>query len=119
MTEDRAEDLTKSASGGSGAPEPPAANQAKDEPIASAPDASPQSSTEVDDARGAADTSEAASMPASATGGVATPGDSKGWSVPSVQAAAGTSEQSESVEGVRTTALAPPGKPDGEVDTRA
>jgi hypothetical protein len=36
-----------------------------------------------------------------------------------VQAAAGTSEEAEKVEGVTTTSLAPPGKPDGEVDTRA
>ena len=35
-----------------------------------------------------------------------------------VQAAAGTSEQSHAAEGVKTTSLAPPGKPDGEVDTR-
>jgi hypothetical protein len=116
VTEDRAEDLTKSASAGDGAPEPPAANQAKDEPIASAPDASP--TMETDDVRGAANTAAAATLPAGATGGVPVPGDSKGVSVPSVQAAAGTSEESEKVDGVRITALAPPGKPDGEVDTR-
>ncbi len=46
------------------------------------------------------------------------PGDSKGVAVPSVQAAAGSSEESEAVQDVRTTAIAPPGKPDGEVDTR-
>ena len=51
-------------------------------------------------------------------GGVPTPGDSEGVAVPSVQAAAGTSEQSGKVDGVSITALAPPGKPDGEVDTR-
>lgn len=118
MTDDRAEDLTKSASGGSGAPEPPAANQAKDEPIASSPADSPQSSTEADDVRGAANTAEGGTLAGAATGGIPTPGDSKGVSVPSVQAAAGTSEESESVEGVRTTSLAAPGKPDGEVDTR-
>jgi hypothetical protein len=60
----------------------------------------------------------AATMPAGTTGGVPTPGDSKGVSVPSVQAAAGTSEESEEVQGVKVTSLAPPGKPDGEVDTR-
>ena len=85
MTEDRAEDLTKSASGATGEPQPPAANQAKDEDIA------------VED------------RPAQP------PGDSKGVSVPSVQAAAGTSEES----GAMRIANAPPGKPDGEVDTRA
>jgi hypothetical protein len=124
VTDDRAEDLTKSASGDSGAPEPPAANQAKDEPITSSPSDSPQSSatqssTETDDVRGAANTADGGTLAGAATGGIPTPGDSKGVSVPSVQAAAGTSEESESVEGVRTTALAPPGKPDGEVDTRA
>jgi hypothetical protein len=36
-----------------------------------------------------------------------------------VQAATGTSEESGKVDGVSITALAPPGKPDGEVDTRA
>ena len=55
-------------------PDPPAANQDKDEPIAT---------------------------------------------TPSVQAAAGTSEESGGIGAVRTTANAPPGKPDGEVDTRA
>jgi len=134
------------ASGGA-LPDPPAANQGKNEPIDATPDDSPQSSQgdsesaqgaasagsasraageqgdsprpmEVDDVRAAANTREAATMPASATGGVPTPGDSKGVAVPSVQAAAGTSEEAESVDGVRITALAPPGKPDGEVDTR-
>jgi hypothetical protein len=143
VTEDRAEDLKKTSTDA-----PPAANQGKDEPIASAPDDSAQASggdadtaaldaaaagsssrapgeqgelpraMEVDDVRAAANMSNAATMPASTTGGVPTPGDSKGVAVPSVQAAAGTSEQSEEVQGVRITALAPPGKPDGEVDTR-
>jgi hypothetical protein len=150
VTEDRAEDLKKTSTGDSGEPQPPAANQGKNEPFAAAPDDAPQSSAggqsadgardaaaagsssrapgeqgmppramEVDDARAAATMARAATMPATATGGVPTPGDSKGVSVPSVQAAAGTSEQSEQVEGVRITALAPPAKPDGEVDTRA
>ena len=127
MTEQNAEDLTKSADGPDGAdgaqPEPPAANQGKDEPIATTPDESAQGSSggmpENDDAAGAANTAAAASMPATATGGVPTPGDSHGVAVPAVQAAAGTSEQSEKVDGVAITSLAPPGKPDGEVDTRA
>jgi hypothetical protein len=92
-------------------PDPPAANQGKDEPIATSPSESPQSSDEQP-------AGDSASMPAGATGGVPTPGDSQGVSVPSVQAAAGSSEESEKVQDVRTTALAPPGKPDGEVDTR-
>jgi hypothetical protein len=148
VSEQNAEDLTKSADDASGAngeqPEPPAANQGKDEPIASTPDESGQGSSggtaeasagsssrvageqgepprsmETDDDAGAANTAAAASMPATATGGVPTPGDSHGVAVPAVQAAAGTSEQSEKVDGVKITSLAPPGKPDGEVDTRA
>jgi hypothetical protein len=92
-------------------PDPPAANQDKNEPIATTPSEPPQS---VDSA-----TQTDGSMPANATGGVPTPGDSKGVAVPSVQAAAGSSEESGAIEDVRTTSLAPPGKPDGEVDTRA
>ena len=144
MTESNAADLTKSAEGpGAAQPDPPAANQAKDEPIATTPDESAQGSSggtgeaeagsssnvpgeqgesprsmETDDEAGAASMTRAASMPATATGGVPTPGDSHGVAVPAVQAAAGTSEESEKVEGVRVTSLAPPGKPDGEVDTR-
>ena len=120
-------------------------NQPKSEPIGNTPSTSAQSSPtdqardsasagvasrargeqgeaaevfEVDDVRSAANTAAAATMPASTTGGVPVPGDAKGVSVPSVHAAAGTSEEGEKVDGVRLTALAPPGKPDGEVDTR-
>ena len=144
MTEQSAEDLTKSADGpGAAQPDPPAANQGKDEPIASTPDESAQGSSggtaeaqagsssmvageqgesprsmETDKEASAATMTAAASMPAGATGGVPTPGDSHGVAVPAVQAAAGTSEEAEKVEGVRITSLAPPGKPDGEVDTR-
>jgi hypothetical protein len=96
-------------------PEPPAANQDKDEPIAATPSESPQSSDSGADTTAASD----GSMPSSTTGGVPTPGDSQGVAVPSVQAAAGSSEESDAIEDVRTTSLAPPGKPDGEVDTRA
>ena len=74
-------------------PDPPAANQDKDEPIAATPSEEPQAS---DDPVAAA------------------PGDSKGVAVPSTHAAAGTSE-----EGVALPGVVPPGKPDGEVDTRA
>ena len=144
MTEYEAEHLKKSSTD-----DPPAANQGKDEPFSAAPDDSAQASggsvdgdpraaaaagsssivpgdpgepprpMEVDDVRAAANMSNAATMPATATGGVPTPGDAKGVAVPSVQAAAGTSEESGQVGGVRITAIAPPGKPDGEVDTRA
>jgi hypothetical protein len=148
VSEQSAEDPTRSAdttSGASGAqPEPPAANQGKDEPIATSPDESGQGSSggtaeasagssslvageqgesprpmETDDGAAAANTATAASMPGTATGGIPTPGDSHGVAVPAVQAALGTSEQAEQVDGVKITALAPPGKPDGEVDTRA
>jgi hypothetical protein len=146
VTENRAEELSKSADAGSGAPEPPAANQAKDEPIATTPSESPQSSStessasgaasaggssrargeqgedarpaEVDDVRAAATMRDTATLPAHAAGGVPSPGDAKGVSVPAVQAARGTSEETGAIEAVNTTALAPPGKPDGEVDTR-
>jgi hypothetical protein len=82
-------------------PDPPAANQDKTEPAET-----PRPDTD-------------GSMPTTTTGGVPTPGDSQGVAVPSVQAAAGTSEESGAIEDVSTTSLAPPGKPDGEVDTRA
>jgi hypothetical protein len=148
VSEQSAADLTKSSSPQSGQPEPPAANQGRDEPFDTTPDTSAQSSDggsadeeadgaaaagsssradgdqgeapramEVDDVRGAANTT-AAVMPPGASGGVPTPGDSQGVAVPGVQAAQGTSEQSEQVDGVKVTSLAPPGKPDGEVDTR-
>jgi hypothetical protein len=78
----------------------------------------PPATMAVDDARGAANMSGTGSLPASATGGVPTPGDSHGVAVPAVQAAAGTSEESAPVDGVRITSISPPGKPDGEVDTR-
>jgi hypothetical protein len=71
---------------------------------------------ETDDRQGAEALQRSAAPPAD--GGVPTPGDSQGVAVPSVQAAAGTSEQSHAAQGMKTTALAPPGKPDGEVDTR-
>ena len=98
-------------------PDPPAPNQGKDEPIATTPNESPQAS-DSDAQTVEAQTADATTMPAGTTGGIPTPGDSKGVSVPSVQAAAGTSEESGEVQDVRTTSLAPPGKPDGEVDTR-
>ena len=95
-------------------PDPPAANQDKNEPIAATPSDSPQSSDSGADTTDQTD----GAMPASTTGGIPTPGDSQGVAVPSVQAAAGSSEESEAIEDVHTTSLAPPGKPDGEVDTR-
>ena len=143
--------MSENQNGGTALPDPPAANQGKDEPIASSPTESPQSSgeaqasdevardaaaagsasraagdqgeaprsMETDDVRSALNTADGATMPPGTTGGVPSPGDAKGVSVPSVQAAAGTSEESSEVQGVKTTATAQPGKPDGEVDTRA
>jgi hypothetical protein len=110
VTDNPAERATRDVS----LPDPPASNQDKDEPIATTPSESPQSS-DGNDTRADSD----GSMPPATTGGIPTPGDSKGVAVPSVQAAAGTSEESDAIQDVRTTSLAPPGKPDGEVDTRA
>jgi hypothetical protein len=113
-------------------------NQQKTEPVGNSPETSAQSSAadagsssraraeqgeaaeafEVDDVRSATNTGAAATTPAHVTGGVPSPGDANGVSVPSVHAASGTSEQGEKVDGIRQTALAAPGKPDGEVDTR-
>ena len=115
-----------------GQPETPDPNQQKNEPIGSSPETSAQAGessrasqdqgrppreTETDDAGGAARMVRSAGPPVD--GGVPTPGDAQGVSVPSVQAAAGTSEQHEKIDGVNITSLAPPGKPDGEVDTRS
>ena len=115
-----------------GQPETPDANQQKNEPVGTSPETSAQSgessrasmdqgdaprAMETDDAGGSEQMQRSAGPPID--GGVPSPGDSQGVSVPSVQAAAGTSEQSEKIDGVNITALAPPGKPDGEVDTRS
>ena len=115
-----------------GQPDTPDPNQQKNEPVGTSPETSAQAGEssrasmdqgeapremETDDAGGAEQMQRSAGPPID--GGVPSPGDSQGVSVPSVQAAAGTSEESEKVDGVNITALAPPGKPDGEVDTRA
>jgi hypothetical protein len=107
--------------------DPPAANQAGDEPVPTTPDESAQSGAAdpADNDQGAGaqamteQTSGTGDIHESATGGVPTPGDSQGVAVPAVQAAAGTSEEQSPVKGVRIPANAPPGKPDGEVDTRS
>jgi hypothetical protein len=115
-----------------GQPATPDANQEKNEPIGTSPDTSAQAGEssrvpkeqgepprdiDTDDAGGAEQMMRSASPPVD--GGIPSPGDSQGVAVPSVQAAAGTSEQSEKIDGVKITSLAPPGKPDGEVDTRS
>ena len=112
-------DTDRTGGGSYGEPTTPDPNQAKNEPIGTSPQTSPQAGDSARESadEGAEQMQRAAAPPAD--GGVPTPGDSQGVSVPSVQAAAGTSEQSHAAEGVKTTALAPPGKPDGEVDTRA
>jgi hypothetical protein len=129
VTENRAEELSKSADADSGEPQPPAANQSKDESAVTASGGGASRargeqgdaprSLEVDDVRAAANMKETSTIPAHTSGGVPVPGDAKGVAVPSVQAATGTSEETGEVQGVNVTALAPPGKPDGEVDTRA
>jgi hypothetical protein len=111
---------------------PPAPDQQKNEPFGTSPETSAQAGgssrargdqgtppypSEVDDQAGAESMQRSAAPPVD--GGVPTPGDSQGVAVPSVQAASGTSEESGKVDGVSITALAPPGKPDGEVDTRS
>jgi len=126
-----------------GQPETPDANQQKNEQVGESPETSAKSGDstasqaaqsgessrasmdqgrapremEADDAGGAQQMQRSAGPPVD--GGVPSPGDSQGVSGPSVQAAAGTSEESEKVDGVKITANAPPGKPDGEVDTRS
>ena len=118
MTDDSNRGQTGGAqAGGTALPDPPAANQGKDEPIASTPQESPQSEDGADTDTAATE-AQTATLPEHATGGVPVPGDSQGVAVPSVQAAAGTSEESDKAAAVRITSLAPPGKPDGEVDTR-
>jgi hypothetical protein len=114
-----------------GQPETPDANQQKNEQVGESPETSaksgessrapqdqgqPPRAMEAHDAGGAEQMQRSVSPPVD--GGVPTPGDSQGVAVPSVQAAAGTSEESEKVDGVKITSLAAPGKPDGEVDTR-
>ena len=115
-----------------GQPETPDPNQQKNEPFGTSPERSAQAGessrargeqgtapagpAEIDDDAGAVSMARSAAPPVES--GVPTPGDSQGVSVPSVQAAAGTSEESGKVDGVSITAIAAPGKPDGEVDTR-
>jgi hypothetical protein len=112
-------DTERTGEGAYGEPTSPDPNQAKNEPIGTSPETSPQGgeSARASTGDGAEQMQRSAAPPAD--GGVPTPGDSQGVAVPSVQSAAGTSEQSHAAEGVKTTSLAPPGKPDGEVDTRS
>lgn len=99
-------------------PYPPAPDQQKNEPFGTSPETSAQSGASSGTPPEPSAPSGAPSGSPPVDGGVPTPGDSQGVSVPSVQAATGTSEESGKVDGVSITALAAPGKPDGEVDTR-
>ena len=88
-------------------------NQAKTEPVPPSPAAHPEFSSP-----------EPAGHPATSKGSLDSPvpspgfvSDEHGHVAVSTFAAAGTSEEADPVEGIRTTALAQPGKPDGEVAT--
>jgi hypothetical protein len=85
----------------------PAANQGKTEPMPTTPGHSAPEGAPADP------------VPADATGSAPeqTPGDPHGVPVPSVLAAAGTSEAEAGPDDVAQPALAQPGKPDGEVST--
>lgn len=110
-----------------GAP-PPATNQAKVEPIAPTsahvePDAGPSGVRQPDSGVGTVSSADPQSPnpPGLERAGTRptepTPGTTSGVSVPHAEAAPGTSENSGTVSGVKDVALAPPGSPDGEVDT--
>lgn len=106
------------------APDVPAANQGKAEPMP------PTGSRGDEPGSRVADTNEAIGeerqcepRPAAAPfvgAGVPAPGDVAGVNAPAVHAAQGTSEETEPVTLLTNanTSLPPPGKPDGEVDTR-
>jgi hypothetical protein len=124
-----------------GQPDTPDPNQQKTEPFGASPETSTQAGDgTARDAAGAGESSRASqdqgepprgmdtddaggaaamgrSLSPLVDSGVPSPGDAQGVAVPSVQAAAGTSEESEKVDGVKITSIAPSGKPDGEVDT--
>ena len=105
----------------------PAANQIRTDPVPSAPEESPQASGDVDPARAIKPDADSARRQDSgdssslAGAGVplsgATAGDVGNAPAPSVLASA--SDEASPGQAVRTTAVAAPGKPDGEVDTRA
>ncbi|MEO6712835.1 MAG: hypothetical protein ABIM89_05320 [Mycobacteriales bacterium] len=93
-------------------------NQARTEPVPPSPAATPPDFAAQSADRKQPDASEVAL--ARAEPPVPSPGninDEHGHVAVSTLAAAGTSEQQGHVEGVKTTALAQPGKPDGEVAT--
>ncbi len=95
-------------------PPPPAANQGKHESTAPPVDVPPDPGTVT----GAHPQSPSAVPP----DGVAdpagtTPGNAQGVSVPATESAPGTSQQSNIVEGVRSSPGVLPGQPEGAVET--
>lgn len=97
-------------------PPPPAANQGKHEAAAPALDIEPNAGTMA-----SAHPASPSAVPRDEAAGppdTAAPGNAQGVSVPATESAPGTSEQSHIVEGVRASAGAVPGQPEGEVDTR-
>lgn len=79
--------------------------------------AAPPGAMADDDAAGAARTAPGTPPDSQPQTPAPSPGEAPGVSVPSVHSAGGTSEDSDAVTGVRATAIATPGKPDGEVST--
>lgn len=112
------DDRSPADSGGARSDDPADLSRAGRASRASGDQGEPPRAIETDDRLGALN-AHPGSPPARLDAGVPTPGDSQGVAVPGVQAAAGSSEESGAVDGVKITAIAPPGKPDGEVDTRA
>ncbi|HEV2891289.1 MAG TPA: hypothetical protein VGX28_13020 [Frankiaceae bacterium] len=100
-------------------------NQQKTEPIPPSPaHAAPGSASRVPGVQGSspdafeADTDEGASNVSSAVAPGSSAPDAQGVPVPSEVPAEGTSEGADPVDGVRVTAIAPEGSPDGETDVR-
>lgn len=89
-------------------------NQAKTEPVPPSPAADTPEFAAPEPATHPAGSSGHLEPPVPSPGFVS---DEHGHIVVSPFAAAGTSEEADPVEGIRTTALAQPGKPDGEVAT--
>jgi hypothetical protein len=101
-------------------------NQRKAEPMPPTPAHGDPAASRVPGVQGespddfAADDAAGATEVASATSGGSSEasGDAHEVPVPSEQAAEGTSEELDPVEGVRVTAIAPEGHADGETDNR-
>lgn len=72
----------------------------------------------VDDAVSEGDDEAHRDLPAAPASPVPAPGEPAGDMWPGVQAARADADENDEVTDVESTSLAPPGKPDGEVDTR-